>query len=161
MTPVPEPFLTAARDILRRRRRDVRAAIEGLTADGLNWRPAGPDTNSIAVIATHVTHSTRTWLSVAVGEPLPGRDRPAEFETTASDAGQLLAFVDETFDACLALVDGSRTADWSAVRNHWDPGQDVEVSAAWALLHALEHLREHIGHMSLTRQLWDQREAAP
>jgi hypothetical protein len=33
------------------------------------------------------------------------------------------------------------------------------VLAGWALLHALEHLREHEGQMFLTRQLWDQRAA--
>jgi hypothetical protein len=33
------------------------------------------------------------------------------------------------------------------------------VSAAWALLHALEHLREHEGQLFLTRQLWDQRKS--
>jgi hypothetical protein len=30
------------------------------------------------------------------------------------------------------------------------------MPAAWALMHALEHLREHLGHMALTRQLWEQ-----
>ena len=32
-------------------------------------------------------------------------------------------------------------------------GADEPVTAAWALLHALEHLREHVGHAQLTRQL--------
>lgn len=32
-------------------------------------------------------------------------------------------------------------------------GGAEQVSAAWALLHALEHLREHVGQMQLTRQL--------
>jgi hypothetical protein len=31
---------------------------------------------------------------------------------------------------------------------------DDPVTAAWALLHALEHLREHAAQAQLTRQLW-------
>jgi hypothetical protein len=31
------------------------------------------------------------------------------------------------------------------------------VTAAWALLHALDHLGEHVGHAHLTRQLLDER----
>jgi hypothetical protein len=31
------------------------------------------------------------------------------------------------------------------------------VTAAWALLHALEHVGLHLGHAQITRQLWDQK----
>ena len=41
---MPDPFLTSARDLLRRARDDMRAAIDGLPPDALNWRPAGDDT---------------------------------------------------------------------------------------------------------------------
>ena len=158
---MPDPFLTSARDAILRSRGDVRAAIEGLPPDALNWRPAGDDTSSIAAIANHALTSTRSWLSVAVDAPLPDRDRPTEFDYTARDTGELLALVDGLFEECLSLVDEERTIDWSALRKHWDPGRDIELFAAWALLHALEHLREHVGQMSLTRQLWEARAARP
>ena len=158
---MPDPILTSARDLLRRARDDMRAAIDGLPPDALNWRPAGHDTNSIAAMANHALTSARTWLSVAVDAPLPARDRPAEFDFTAHDSGELLAFVDGLFEECLSLVDSSRTVDWAALRRHWDPGRDIELFPAWALLHALEHLREHAGQIFLTRQLWEARSPAP
>jgi hypothetical protein len=38
------------------------------------------------------------------------------------------------------------------------PGQGPEeVPPAFALIHAIAHLREHVGHIGLTRQLWEQR----
>ena len=158
---MPDPILTSARDLLRRARDDLRAAIDGLPPDALNWRPAAADTNSIAVLATHSLTSTREWLSVAVDAPLPARDRPTEFQFEAASATELLAFTDALFEDCLSLIDSSRTVDWAALRHHWDPGRDIELFAAWALLHALEHLREHVGQMSLTRQLWEARAAPP
>ena len=156
---MPDPILTSARDLLRRNRDDMRAAIDGLPPDALNWRPAGDDTSSIAAIANHSLLSPRQWLSVAVGGPLPDRDRPREFEFAARDAGELLAFVDGMFEECLSLVDSSRTVDWAALRRHWDATRDIELFAAWALLHAVEHLREHVGQVSLTRQMWERRPA--
>ena len=158
---MPDPFLTSAREVLRRSHTDMRAAIDGLPPDALNWRPAGPDTNSIAAMANHAVTSARTWLSVAVDAPLPDRDRPTEFEFTARDSGELLAFIDGLFEDCLSLIDSSRTVDWAALRKHWDSGRDIELFPAWALLHAVEHLREHLGQMLLTRQLWEAQSAAP
>ena len=157
MTAAPDPILTSARAVLRAAHNDMRAAIDGLPTDALNWRPTPKDTNSIAVLAIHSLTSTRHWLSVAVDEPLPSRDRDAEFEAIARTPAELLHFVDSATAVCLDLVSKERSVDWSALRQHWAREQDVQPFAAWALLHALEHLREHVGQMMLTRQLWEQR----
>jgi len=156
---MPDPHLTSARAVLRAAREDIPAAIDGLPTDALNWRPTPEDSNSIAVLAIHSLTSTRTWLAVAVDEPLPSRNRDAEFEAIARKPAELLHFVDSATAVCLDLVSKERTVDWSALRRHWAREQDVQPSAAWALLHALEHLREHVGQISLTRQLWEQRES--
>ena len=156
---MPDPHLTSARAVLRAARDDIHAAIDGLPTDALNWRPTPEDSNSIAVLAIHSLTSTRTWLAVAVDEPLPSRDRDAEFEATARKPAELLHFVDSATAVCLDLIDEDRAVDWSALRNHWDDKQETKLFAAWALLHALEHLREHVGQISLTRQLWEQRES--
>ncbi len=155
---MPDPILTSARAVLRESCADIHTAIDGLPTDALNWRPTPDDTNSIAVLAIHSLTSTRHWLSVAVDEPLPSRDRDAEFEATARDSAELLHFVDSATAVCLSLIDEERVVDWSALRDHLDYG-DRQMFAAWALLHALEHLREHVGQISLTRQLWEQRES--
>jgi hypothetical protein len=154
-TTAPDPLLQAARIILRTARDDMRAAIEGLPPDAVNWAPAGEDTNSIAVLVHHSWHSTRQWLAVTVEATLPERERSAEFTVSYEDAPALIAALEELSDQCLALISKDKHVDPGAIRPHWDPGSDLRFTVSWTLIHALEHLREHVGHVGLTRQLWD------
>jgi uncharacterized damage-inducible protein DinB len=157
---VPDPTIVAARELLETSLHDVRLAIEGMSAEALNQRPAGEDTNAIVVLVTHAMFSTRSWLSLAMGVELPPRDRPAEFRATAEDADDLLAWSDAMAAECRALLaDGSSydpkktgVAPWST-----GPAAAEPVTAAWALLHAIVHLREHVAQALLTRQLVEPR----
>jgi uncharacterized damage-inducible protein DinB len=152
---VADPTVQAAEELLRDALSDLRRAVEGLSADALNRRPDGDDTNSIAVLVTHAMHSTRAWLSIGVGAEPPARDRPAEFRSVASDAGELLSFLDAMAADCIALLDGATYEPGRTGLAPWRPGPSAEepVTAAWAMIHALVHLREHVAHASLTRQL--------
>jgi uncharacterized damage-inducible protein DinB len=152
---VPDPTIEAARDILDDSLREMRAALLGSSTAELNRRPSGDDTNSIAVLVTHAMHSTRSWLSLATGAPLPDRDRPAEFLVIAEDPAAFTAWFDEMAADCRALLDDDVRFEPGATHvAPWQTDEDAEpVTAAWALLHALEHLREHVGHAQLTRQV--------
>ena len=155
---MPDPIIAGASENLVTALGDMRPAIEGASVEALNWRPAGDTTNSIAVLAVHVMNSTRMWLSVATGAPLPERDRDSEFLATTPSAAELLSFVDKYAKDCAALLDGAGTVDWDAMRQTHPrprPGASEEVTGAYALVHAFGHLREHVGQMMLTRQLWD------
>ena len=66
-----DPMVAAARNMLDSCVAGMRPAIEGASADALNWRPAGEETNSIGILAVHAMTSSRTWLNVAVGAPEP------------------------------------------------------------------------------------------
>ncbi len=156
-----DPTITAAREIVEESIEGIRGAIAGLTADALNWRPSEEGTNPIAVLAVHAMRSTRSWLAVATGAPLPGRDRDAEFRTVVADPRELLEAVDRLATDCRALLTTEDAFEPGTMReSHFraSSGRAEIVSGAWALLHAVEHLREHMGHAQLTRRLWDQRE---
>jgi uncharacterized damage-inducible protein DinB len=152
-----DAFLPSIRFIVSEDLKDLRAGVAGLPGEALDWKPAGEDTNSIAVLVTHVLHSTRSWLSVALGAPLPGRDRDSEFRVKANDTGALLTFIDDFSEQIMAIIEGTKDVDWSAQRKtHARPGDGPEtVPATWALIHAIEHLREHVAHIGLTRQIWN------
>ena len=159
---MPDPLLASARDLVGESVTELRSSIQGLPVEALNWRPAGEQTNSIAVLATHTLHSTRMWLSMAMGAPLPERDRDSEFRVAATDAAALLRLVDKLSEDCRVVLRSAEDMDWAAPRRTQGRGGDApaEVSAAFALIHATEHLRGHVDQISLTRQLWEQRNQA-
>lgn len=151
-----DPAVVAARDLLEASLLDLRRAVKGMPADALNRRPAGADTNAIAVLVAHAMPSTRSWLSLAMGAEPPPRDRPGEFTVTAADDEELLALIDAISADCRALLSTeapyeparTRVAAWRQASSPEEP-----VTAAWALIHALVHLREHVAQALLTRQL--------
>ncbi|MPZ50387.1 MAG: DUF664 domain-containing protein [Dehalococcoidia bacterium] len=151
---MPDPaFVSAARDIYSDSVSEMRRTLEGVTTAGLNWRPVAQDANSLAALAVHAMGATHNWLCIAFGATLPERDRASEFRAQAETADGLLALVDEFARRCDQLFDANPDLDGSILRATGGEGQST---AAWALFHAIEHLREHLGQLYLTRQLWEQ-----
>jgi uncharacterized damage-inducible protein DinB len=164
VTTLPDPFLTGAHDIYQTAFGEMLSALEGLSTDELNWTPDGPGFNSLATLTTHSLSSCRSWLCIAVGAPLPERDRDAELTGRASSAAALREWAQAVQHECMALLRGGARLRWDALRGtHPRPIADApaEVTGAWALMHAIEHLREHLGQILLTRQLIDGRVSNP
>lgn len=150
-----DPILSAARRFIAGGFSTLRSVVEAVPPEALNWRPAGEETNSIAVLVTHAAYSTRMLLAMALGLPMPPRDRPAEFAAAAEGGESLLGLVDGLSAECLALLDDAGPIDWATRRQRKrDGGEVVEIPAAEALFHAVEHLRGHADEASLTRHFW-------
>jgi uncharacterized damage-inducible protein DinB len=132
---------------------DIARAIEGLPTEALDW-VAGSEINSINVLVVHVIGSERYWIGdVALGDP-SGRVREKEFEAKGLDGEELkkrLSVADEYARQGLARFS---LADLEIVRK--SPRNDKTFTVGWCLLHALEHSALHLGHIQLTRQLWEQ-----
>ncbi len=133
------------------------AHMEGLSSAELDWSP-GDDMNSLCVLAVHVTAAERFWVGAAI-DSMTERDRPAEFrasgyELEALKAGfrQNIAFYKTAFQG-LSTDSLGEVVDISLFRDR--PPQ--RCSRGWALLHALDHTAEHLGHAGMTRQLLDRR----
>ena len=153
--------LESARHLVGGSLKELRASVDGLPAEALNWRPT-PETNSIAMLIAHTMGATRLWLRMAMGLPLPERDRDAEFRATFGDSLALLRFVDEMSRECTEALDSADSVDWSAMRETAGRGGDAppQVAAAYALIHVTEHLRGHVDQVSLMRQLWSGRQTS-
>jgi DinB superfamily len=150
---VANPAVEAARELAEESLGAMHRAIVDAPPELLNWRPAGDDTNSLAVIAVHGVTATRFWLSLAIMGTAPDRDRPAEFRTMVSSAQELLSIVNPVAADCRELLRFDGAFDHGAVRV--DPRDGTARSAAWTLIHAVSHLHEHVAQAELTRQVWD------
>jgi hypothetical protein len=153
-----DPVLESARKLVAESLHELTASVNGLTVGALNWRPA-EGANSIAVTVTHALGATRLWLHIAMGLPLPDRDRDAEFHAVAQSAEGFAEFVMGMANNCLEALEAEPPADWAAARQTLGRGGDAPpaVTAAYALVHATEHLRGHVDQVTMLRTLWEAR----
>lgn len=143
-------------DLFRDAHRQLRADLEGLDAEALNWVP-GPEMNSITVLVTHVLGVEQDTLLSVRGLP-SGRDRAAralEFEARVGSPTELYA----RLDAADALLEESRQrlTDDDLDGQRARTGRDPQPGRTW-LLGYFGHLREHLAHLEITKQLWQQRQ---
>lgn len=127
--------------------------IHDLPGEAVDWLP-GPEMNSIAVLLAHTAGSLRWWIGdVALGDD-SGRDREREFQTRGRSAQELLSLV----DAVIEYARGALPRLDMLGQDVTPPENERRVTRAWALLHALEHGYNHLGHIEMTAQLWRQRD---
>jgi uncharacterized damage-inducible protein DinB len=148
------PFFEAYLDRLQGLHDNILQAIEGLPPAALDWIP-GPDMNSIAVLVVHTVGAERYWVGDVVARDPSGRDRTAEFRAQGLDAATLKKCLNETLAHTRGVLEGLTLRDLEAIRI--SPRDGREYTVAWALAHALEHTAMHVGHIQITRQLWEQR----
>jgi uncharacterized damage-inducible protein DinB len=134
---------------------EIGRAIEGLPQTALDWVP-GPEMNSLAVLIVHVAGAERYWIGdVIAGEP-SDRDRPAEFRTSGLDVETLKGRLAGSLAYVRGVLERLTLQDLETTRI--SPRDSRQFTVAWCLTHALAHTATHMGHIQLTRQLWDQRQ---
>ncbi len=128
-----EPVVSTVAELFHQVHQSLRDEVVGLDAEALNWTP-GADTNSIA----------------ALGQ----RDRDAEFRAKAETADDLLQQLEQG-DAYLDQLAAQISADdLTAVRERGE--REPQTGLYW-LVSNYGHAREHLAHIQLTKQLYQQR----
>lgn len=147
-------FFTDYLDQLGDFHKDCKSAIAGLSQEALDWKP-GPEMNSIAVLIVHIAGAERYWFGdFILGEP-SGRDREGEFQISGLDAAQLTQRLDDAFAYIQNILEKMTIEDLPGVRV--SPRDGREFTIGWALLHVLRHTALHLGHIDVTRHMWDLR----
>ena len=153
-----EPFFQDYLERLLALHHEVAVTIAGLPQPALDWIPA-PDSNSMAVLVVHLTGAERYWIGdIGLNQP-SGRERAAEFQVRGLSAEQLTARLEAAGAYARSALQDLELADLAEQRV--SPRDGRLFSAAWALLHALEHTAIHLGHIQLTRQLWENAPSPP
>jgi hypothetical protein len=152
----------------------VRAAVEGLDADALRWRPA-PGANTLAWLVWHLTRQQDAQVAdLCDVEPvwtadgwdqhfsLPegandhgygwSSDQVAGLEVT--DAEVLLDHLDAVSARCRELIAGLSTTDLDRViDDSWDP----PVTVGTRLVSVVDDAAQHAGQVGYVRGLLDAR----
>ena len=135
-------------------RNQVKTLLEGLPKEALDWRPISGEgelaTNSLGVMATHLTGSEAFWMKEIIGGQSIRRDRDAEFVVKGLGFAELLAKLEAAAKDTQEILSSLTPSQLEETRKF----RDRIVMVRWAILHVIEHFAMHIGHMQLTRQLW-------
>lgn len=146
------PFFQDYLQRLEALHRDIWRAIADLPPEALDWSP-GPDMNSIAVLAAHTAGAERYWIGDMIAGDSSSRVREEEFRTMDLDSTTLAALLTEALVHSRGVIESLGLDDLETLRTS-DQGESHSVG--WCLAHALEHTAQHLGHIQLTRQLWEQ-----
>ena len=134
---------------------ECRKAVDALPAEALDW-VAGPETNSLSVLITHLAGAERYWIGdVVKGEP-SFRDRSAEFQVKGVEPEALKARLDKLDTYAAAVLETLRLRDLDTWKV--SPRDGRKVTVAWSLLHALQHTAVHVGHIEILVQQWKEKQ---
>jgi hypothetical protein len=125
------------------------AALDRFDDESVNRRPHGDRTNSAAALIVHACSAATYWFEhIGLGRPVD-RDRDREFESTASveDLRILLTTTSFRLAALSVELDAGPTAIKHQRRDSLHGG---DVSDGSLVLHVLEELFQHLGHLELT-----------
>ena len=146
-------------DVLERQRAGLLQAVRGLPSEALDWTPLSKDTSSIAMLAHHAAGVIRLWFVEGLTGRDIGRNRDDEFAARGKDESALTAVINAAYDESIAALrstdPGLLSKEAPITLNHLTRGQ--VRTPRFGISYALNHAGEHIGHMQLTRQLWEAR----
>ena len=140
-------------------RNEFKEAIHQRSPDELVWKPTQHpqvETNSAYVLITHVAGSEAYHIHELVGKINVNRDRASEFAVSErprksipsfSQLQQTLSKVGKTTHQVLSRITQEE------LNESFEYGGRL-VTRRWAVLHTLEHIGQHLGHLTLTLQLY-------
>ena len=135
-------------------RDQMKSVLEGLPEEALDWRPIEGEgelaTNSLGVIVTHLAGSGTYLIKEVIGGQPVHRDREAEFATRRVNASTLKARLDGAVKIVEEVLSPLKESQMEEDRKY----RDRTAKVRWIILHVIEHMAQHLGHMQLTRQLW-------
>jgi hypothetical protein len=131
----------------------LRDETKGLDAEALNWVPS-TGANSIATMVTHLVGSEAETLRALAGLAVE-RDRDAEFDRGELNVTQVLTLLEQADDL---ISDVTPRIGVQRLEARFPlptlPVTEVRSGLTW-MVGNYGHAREHLGHIQLTRQLYE------
>ena len=131
---------------------EIQQTIAGLPQAALDWKP-GAETNSISVLVMHIAGAERYWIGEVGLGLTTDRDRPAEFQVYGLSAAEQVENLEASYSFVNHALQDLKLPDLEIERI--SPRDGRVFTLGWVLIYALEHTATHLGHLQLTRQLWE------
>lgn len=157
--------ITTYRQLFAERYDELKQLLADLPAAALLWKPfeqspwQGP-CSPLGLIVAHTISSTVYLLrraEYAMGKcewaAVDGDEGSEEFGPANHDPAYLLARIERTQTYVNQFLDGLAAGDLDQSRAHPKRANRL-FSARYDVVHAIDHMSQHIGHGQLTRQLW-------
>lgn len=147
----------AALAITRESLEMFRAALRGLPDEAMAWSPA-PGMNPLSVLVAHTCSSLRFFVAAGVGQvgslqAYREGPRAASFAETGWDVERALEELDALESGLAALLTAAPVSALDATIS-WPEDPSIAMTGAEALFRSVGHLREHVGHAQVMRDLW-------
>lgn len=146
------PELSTACSILETMQSEMQKILEEVGADGMNWTPPFKEVNSLFAIATHANASQLWWIQENLKGQKVKRDRPSEFTARDLNLKRLNNSIKDVQVLTREILEPLKPEDLQKLRQVKEKSYTVE----WIVLHVIEHTATHLGHMQLTKQMWEQ-----
>lgn len=151
------PFAAATHTVVDDSLTMMRDSLRELPPEATDWRPAG-SANSLTVLVRHSISATLFWLRAGAGGDVSlaayrAEERTPAFESSGGTADELAAEIDRCLAEAATVLSGVDDASLERVRE-WPEDPTMRKTGATCLVHAIGHLREHVGQAQLTRDLW-------
>jgi hypothetical protein len=132
--------------------------LDAVGPEGLNWPLVIPETNTMYASAFHASMSVRGWLQVRAAGQTIDRDRDTEF-TARGSLDQVRDHWADTVAVSQKVLNGFGPDDYQSPRTmvFLASGTERPGTVRDCVIHALNHINIHLGHIQLARQLWEHR----
>jgi uncharacterized damage-inducible protein DinB len=137
-------------------RREFRDAIKGINDEPASWHPLAKDTNSIYAIINHLIEVDRFWVTQVIQGQMYKRDREGAFRASGHFPEIMNQWekTSEEMDTILGKLSQKQLDETRTISGRPELGS---ITIRWGILHLITHSATHLGHIQLTRQLWEQR----
>jgi uncharacterized damage-inducible protein DinB len=148
----PADEMTMARNWLTHLRDGAIFKLEDLDDDQLRWTPTD-GANSLGQIVMHLGYFERLWVrAIFAGETMDMSWRQGMFVVPEGwSTEDVVAFYRGETAAADAVLAGADSFDLPS------KGEMRPTTLRWVVIHMIEEIARHLGHMDITRQLLDGR----
>lgn len=135
-------------------RKQISEAMQGLNDEAANWHPLSEGTNSIYALLAHLMGVDNFWVRQVINGEVGHRDREAEFRASGS-LSEILSRWEKAWTEIEVMIGKLTLTQLSEARSLPFRPESGTVTVRWCVLHLVSHCATHLGHIQLTRQLWE------